>query len=144
MANPGVRWNARDARRAQRFLKSLDPTSRASVADQVLTDLAKLIKADTQENQIVRGRGEDPVAAPPLDDQLSYRSGHLTRSIGTDFSEAPHRYIVGTPVRYGPVHELGLPPYPTRKFLEPAAVESTNRHAKRLFRLALERSAAKS
>jgi len=137
MANPGVRWNFKDAKRLQRYLDRLDPGKRASVSDAVMVDLGKLVKADVQENQIIRNRGEH---APPLPTRLTWRTGHLTRSIGTDNSGAPKRYVVGTPVRYGPQHELGLKPYRRRAFLEPAAQKVVPRDAPKLFRKALTRA----
>ena len=140
MANPGVRWNSKDAKRLQRYFRQLDPETRGGVTHSVMTDMGKLVKAEVQENQIVRGRDEH---APPLPSKLTWRTGHLTRSIGTDFSEAPRRYIVGTPVRYGPVHELGLSPYSRRAFLEPAARRVIARDAPKLFRLALTRARAR-
>lgn len=136
MAVQGARVNVTGSKKLKRLLRDLDPRVRDGVTDEVMRDLGKLVKANAQETQIVRGRGD----APPLPRQLSYRTGHLTRSIGTDFSEAPRRYIVGTPVAYGTVHELGLPPYPKRPFLEPAVEYVIEQKAERLFRLAMQRA----
>ncbi len=137
MANPGVRFNFSDARRIRRFVERLDPRDRSSVVHQVMVDTGKLTKADARENRIVRGRGK---TSKPLSDRLTWRTGNLTRSISTDNTQAPRRYIVGTPANYSVVHELGLSPFPKRQFLTPAAEKVIRQDVPQLFRLALQRA----
>lgn len=132
----GARLNLVDKGRIAQLLERLDPTERDSISAKVIGQSARLIEAEAKENQIVRGRG---LTAPPLKKKLSYRTGHLSRSISTDLSGLPRQAIVGTAVRYSVVHELGISPYPRRPFLEPAAEIVVGRDVSKLFRRALER-----
>jgi hypothetical protein len=134
----------RDSKHIAAFLEQLDPRERGTVIDEAMRDLSKLIKANARTVQIITGRGEDPVVAPPLSDRLTYRTGHLTRSIDTDFSDAPRRYVIGTPLGYGVVHELGLAPFPKRAFLQPAGETIIETEAEPAFRRAITRARARA
>lgn len=138
---PGVRLNLRDFGRISAFLDALDPSSRESVADEALESIARLTEQRAKEVEIVRGRGLD---SPPLPTRLSFRSGRLSASISSDLSQRPRNYIVGSTVRYAPVHELGLGPYPKRAFLEPAADFVIANHAESVFRKAIARARARA
>lgn len=137
----GARINLRDSARIRNFLDRLDPTTRLSVADEALESIARLTEARAKEVEIVRGRGRD---SPPLAKQLSFRSGRLSGSISTDTSGRPGLFVVGSTVKYAPVHELGLGPYPKRPFLEPAADHVISTQAEKIFRKALERARARA
>lgn len=132
----GARINVADSKRLRAFLRRLDPDQRDSVSAEVLEGLTRVAEADAKENQIVRGRGKQ---APPLPDKLTYRSGELSRSISTDFSRLPKVAVLGTRLRYGAVHELGIPPYPKRAFLEPAVRTAIRQKGEALFRRAFDR-----
>lgn len=127
-----------DAKRIQRFLDKIPPQRRGEFAHAVMRDLTKLAASEARQ-QIVTGRGEDPVRFPPLPKKLTYRTGNLTRSIGTDLKGAPRQYIIGATAKYSPQHELGLFPYPRRAFLEPGARKAIKENAKKLFRKYWER-----
>lgn len=140
----GVRYNVGVSRQVARFLRSLEPQTRDSVVREAMERVARAAEERAKTVEIVRGRGN----APPLPDRLSWRTGHLTRSISTDLSLAPRAWIVGTAVKYGPVHELGLlvqrpggtVKYPERPFLSPAAEWVIEARAGEFFRRALERA----
>jgi len=100
----GVRFNLADSGKIRAFLARLDPASRDSVAHEVMVGAVKLGATEAATVHIIRGRGAD---APALANRLTWRSGHLARSISTDISGAPQRYIFGTPIVYGAVHEQG-------------------------------------
>jgi phage gpG-like protein len=136
MALKGVRLNVADSARIQRFLKQLDPKTRRGVLGEVMRAIGNETKADARLNRIVRGRGK----APPLPRKLTWRSGELTRSIDVDYSRQPKIITVGSRLKYAPVHEQGIAPYPRRPFLEPAAKTTIKKHAPRFFRNALERA----
>lgn len=143
----GVRINVAESREIARFLRRLDPTTRDSVAAEVLEKVARAAEERAKTVEIVRGRGD----APPLPDKLSWRTGHLTRSISTDSIPSQRVWIVGSTVNYAPIHELGLPVrtasggtarYPQRPFLTPAAEFVIDQRAPDFFRQALERARA--
>lgn len=138
MPRSGARLHRGDARRIKAFLDQIPPERRDYFAHAVMRDLTKLSASEARQ-QIVTGRGEDPVVAPPLPKRLTFRTGNLTRSIGTDLSEAPKRYVIGSTAKYSPQHELGLAPYPKRAFLKPGADKALRENAKRLFRKYWER-----
>lgn len=121
MPQSGVRINLAESRAIARFLKGLTPGERNAVADEVLEKVARATETRAKTVEIVRGRGN----APPLPDRLSWRTGHLTRSISTDSAPSLRTWIVGSTVNYAPVHELGLQVgnarFPKRAFLQPAA-----------------------
>jgi hypothetical protein len=141
MAQTGVRINLSDSARIRAFLERMVPGQVASVTSDVLEQTARACEERAKLVEIVRGRGLD---SEPLDDQLTYRSGHLTRSISTDSDVANGVWIVGTPINYGPVHELGLRvgrrKYPRRPFLEPAADWVIANRTPTFFQRALERA----
>lgn len=140
----GVRLNLADSRRIAEFLQRLEPGQRQSVADRVLEKVARAAEERAKTVEIVRGRGD----APPLPDRLSWRTGHLTRSISTDSIPAQGVWIVGSTVNYAPVHELGLSVqtrggtirYPERPFLTPAAEWVIDQRAPDFFAQELERA----
>ncbi|MGL5098246.1 MAG: phage virion morphogenesis protein, partial [Planctomycetia bacterium] len=84
----------------------------------------------------------------PLPDRLSWRTGHLTRSISTDSAPNLKTWIVGSTVNYAPVHELGLrvgnARYPARPFLTPAAEWVIENRAPDFFERALRDLRARS
>jgi hypothetical protein len=141
MPQTGVRLNLSDTKRIKDFLSACTPGERDAITSEVLERTARACEERAKLVEIVRGRGLD---SEPLDDQLTYRSGHLTRSISTDSDPTAGVWIVGTPVVYGPVHELGLTVagrrYPVRKFLEPAADWVIENRTPEFFQRALERA----
>jgi hypothetical protein len=145
MAQSGVRINLSDSARIRSFLEKMVPGQRESVTNEVLEKVARACEERAKTVEIVRGRGLD---SEPLDDQLTYRSGHLARSISTDSDPANGVWIVGTPINYGPVHELGLRvggrTYPRRPFLQPAAEWAIENRAPEFFQRALERARGSS
>lgn len=140
----GVRVNLGETRAAQEFLRRLAPDVRDSVVDEVLESVALATEERAKTVEIVRGRGD----APPLPDRLTWRTGHLTRSIGTDLNRSQRVAIVGSTVNYAPVHELGLQVghahYPRRPFLQPAADWVIDNRAPDFFRRALDRARAQA
>ena len=139
MAIPGVRLNVADSKRIKRFLDRLDPRKRASISAEVLESIAFASLRDVRENRIVRGRG---LTAKPLPRKLSFRTGHLTRSLAVDSTRAPKIQTIGSQLRYAPVHEQGISPFPRRPYLEPAAKFVVKTKAPNMFRRALERARA--
>ena len=157
----GVTINLRERKKIRSFLDAIDPEIRGGVVDQALEAIAVLASTRAKRVEIIPGRGRDQVDAPPLDGKLSFRTGRLAASIAVDRSGAPTTYVVGTPVAYGPVHELGLRvsipghtrirdgkphkvkahsvKFPRRPFLEPAAKFVIDTKAEGVFRKALER-----
>ena len=135
MARFDVRVNRTDSGKIAAFLRNMDPNRARSVADNAMRDLTKL-SASAAREEIVRGRS---LNAKPLKRKLTWRTGRLTRSIGSDLSRAPRLYIIGAAARYAPQHELGLPPFPKRPFLLPGARKAVSKYAERLFRDYLER-----
>ncbi len=133
-----ARLNRADAKRIQKFLDSLEPSRRDRFANAVMRDLTKLSVGYARQN-IVTGRGEDPVVAPPLPKKLTYRTGILTRSIGLDLSRAPREYIFGAAAKYALIHERGLGRFPKRPFLLPGAQKAIREDALKLFRLYWDR-----
>jgi phage gpG-like protein len=137
----GVRFNLADSERIRTFLERMVPADAQSVTNEALENIARAAEERAKTVEIVRGRG---LKSEPLDTQLTYRSGHLTRSISTDSDPSAGVWIVGTPIVYGPVHELGLRvgnrSYPRRPFLEPAALWAIANKAEQFFRNALERA----
>ncbi len=103
MAGSGVRLNIADSARLKRYLGKLDPKSRASISAQVLEAIARETSFDARTRHILRGRGD----AKPVKKRLTWRSGDLSRSIEVDISQLPARSIVGSRLRYAPVHEQG-------------------------------------
>jgi phage gpG-like protein len=136
MAIQGVRLNVADSLRVKRFLAELEPNKRRGVVSEVLRAIGNQTKADARQNRIVRGRGN----AKPLARKLSWRSGELTRSIDVDYSRLPKRAIVGSRLKYAPVHEQGISPYPRRPYLEPAAKNTIKLYAREYFSKALARA----
>jgi hypothetical protein len=136
----GVRLNLADSRRIADFLRRMTPGERDAVADEVLEKVARAAEERAKTVEIVRGRGN----APPLPDRLSWRTGHLTRSISTDSIPSARTWIVGSTVNYAPVHELGLrvgsANYPVRAFLTPAAEWAIAERAEGFFLTALDRA----
>lgn len=141
----GVRVNLAESRAIAQFLRRMAPAERDSVAAEVLEKVARAAEERAKTVEIVRGRGD----APPLPDKLSWRTGHLTRSISTDSIPSQRVWIVGSTVNYAPIHELGLPVrvpgggtarYPKRAFLTPAAEYVIDQRAPAFFRQALERA----
>jgi len=132
----GVRVNVLDSRKIRTFLDDLDPKVRGAVVDQALESIARLVEQRAKEVEIIRGRGR---VSPPLRRKLSFRSGRLSGSISTDLSGRPNQFVVGSNVKYAPVHELGLAPYPKRPFLRPAADFVMETKAASVFRRALLR-----
>jgi len=134
----GVRINIATSNQVAEYLRRLAPNVRGSVVDEVLEKIALATEERAKTVEIVRGRGD----APPLPDRLSWRSGHLTRSIGTDSIPSEHAWVVGSTVNYAPVHELGLTVgrahYPQRPFLQPAADYVIEERAGEFFEKALE------
>jgi phage gpG-like protein len=139
-----VRLNLRDSAAIRGFLERLDPRHRESVSSEALESIARLTEQRAKEVEIVRGRGRDPEIAPPLAKRLTFRSGRLSGSISTDATQLPRQVVVGTPVAYGPVHELGLGPFPKRAFLEPAADHVMETNARAVFEKALARARARA
>ena len=137
-----VRLNLRDSAKIKAFLDRLDPQHRESVSSDALESIARLTEQRAKEVEIVRGRGRDIIAAPPLAKQLTFRSGRLSGSISTDATQLPDQVVVGTPVKYGVVHELGLSPQPKRAFLEPAADHVMETQARSVFGKAFARARA--
>lgn len=140
----GVRVNLAESRRIAEFLRRLEPGERDAVADRVLESVTRAAEERAKTVEIVRGRGN----APPLPDRLSWRTGHLTRSIGTDSIPSARTWILGSTVNYAPVHELGLTVqgrggavrYPARPFLLPAAEWAIEQRAPELFERELARA----
>lgn len=137
----GTRVAIREGERAIRFLATLDPTIRRSVWDEVGESIARLTEQRAKEVEIVRGRG---LKAKPLPTRLTFRSGRLSQSIGTDTTQRPRVFTVGTDVEYSPQHELGIPPYPKRAFLQPAAEHVISTQAESVFRKALARARSRA
>lgn len=140
----GVRVNLAESRRIAEFLRRMTPGERDAVVDQVLEEIALAAEERAKTVEIVRGRGD----APPLPDRLTWRTGHLTRSIGTDSIPSQRVWIVGSTVNYAPVHELGLTVgnahYPQRPFLQPAADWVLENRAPGFFERALTEARARS
>ena len=140
MALSGVRINLAESRRIAEYLRRLQPAERDNVVDEVLEKVALATDERARTVEIVRGRG---LTAEPLPDRLTYRTGHLTRSISAEPDRSNHVYIVGSTVNYAPVHELGLTVgrarYPQRPFLQPAAEYVIENRAGDFFETALER-----
>lgn len=140
----GVRINLAESRQIAEYLRRLQPAVRDSVVDEVLEKVALATEERAKTVEIVRGRGD----APPLPDRLTWRTGHLTRSIGTDAVPSERVWIVGSTVNYAPVHELGLTVgrahYPARPFLQPAADWVIDNRAGDFFAQALERARAEA
>ena len=99
----GVRLNIAESKKIRAFLDGLDPRERKSVSDLALERIAVATEADAKTKRIIRGRGK----AKPVNRRLTWRTGRLGRSISTDRSGAPRRYVVGSTVKYAPVHEQG-------------------------------------
>lgn len=137
----GARFNVHDSKRIQEFIRRMKPFEKASVWREVGETLVRLVEQRAKEVEIVRGRG---LTSKPLPDRLSFRSGRLTRSISTDTSQRPARYIAGTSVRYSPQHEQGIAPWPKRAFLEPAAQYVMKARADKIFKKAFERARAEA
>lgn len=139
MTQSGVRLNLAESRAIARFLRGLSASERDSVAARVLEQVARATETRAKTVEIVRGRGN----APPLPDRLSWRTGHLTRSISTDSAPSLRTWIVGSTVNYAPVHELGLQVgaarFPKRPFLTPAAEWVIAERAPDFFQRELER-----
>lgn len=135
----GVRVNLAPTRQALEYLRRLAPDVRESAVDEVLESVALATEERAKTVEIVRGRG----TAPPLPDRLSWRTGHLTRSIGTEVVPSQRVAIVGSTVNYAPVHELGLQVgnahYPRRPFLQPAADWVMENRVAAFFKRALDR-----
>lgn len=140
----GVRINLAESRRIGEFLRRLTPGERDAIVDEVLEKVALAAEERAKTVEIVRGRGD----APPLPDRLTWRTGHLTRSIGTDSVPSQRVWIVGSTVNYAPVHELGLTVgnahYPARPFLQPAADWVIDNRAGDFFEQALTRARAEA
>lgn len=136
----GVRVNLAATRAAQAMLAKLAPNVRDSVVDEVLENVALATEERAKTVEIVRGRGD----APPLPDRLTWRTGHLTRSIATDIVPSQRVAIVGSTVNYAPVHELGLQVgnahYPRRPFLQPAADFVLSTRIRGFFQRAIDRA----
>jgi len=133
MAIQGVRLNIADSARIKSFLAKLDPKTRRGVVSEVLRAIANETKADARINRIVRGRGN----APPRSRKLTWRSGELTRSIDVDYSRLPKAVTVGSRLKYAPVHEQGIAPYPRRPYLEPAAKATIKKRGPGFWRAAI-------
>lgn len=137
----GVRLNLRDSVRIRNFVRALDPGSPESIVSEALESIARLTEDRTKSVEIVRGRG---LTSPPLPSRVSFRSGRLTDSISTDLSQLPRLAVVGSTVKYAPVHELGLGPYPKRSFLGRAAEHVIEHQAQSVFRKAIQRARARA
>jgi len=144
MPESGVRFNLADSRRIRRLLSDLSPKERNQVIPPVLEQLAEETSTRVKLKEIARGRGKK---APPLPRKLTSRNAGrgLVGSIAVDRSQrARNQYAVGTRLRYGPVHELGLGPYPKRPFLKPGAEYILNKRGVPIFRKWIERVRSRS
>ena len=97
------------------MLRRLAPAKNQEIARRALKILAfEVQRVATREEILPGGKG------PPDPHRLTSRTGTLRRSIAVDQSSLPFSVSVGTDLVYGAVHELGIPPFPPRPFLQPA------------------------
>ena len=110
-----VRFNPRGQAELKRVLDGLSPARNKKINRNALRTAAAEVQKVATEEMIVRGRGK---AAPALPDQLSLRTGTLTRSIGFTLTETTA--TIGTPLIYGAAHEDPKSGQTPRPFLAPA------------------------
>lgn len=122
-------------------LKKLSPKENRQILVRSLTDCAELVVENAKREQIIRGgrvAGTGPRGGkvmsdkPPHPSRLTSRTGRLRDSISINLQPLPGAIEVGASVVYARVHELGIPPYPKRAFLEPA-VKATERRFPEIF-----------
>lgn len=132
MPETGVRYNIADSRRIRRLLSEISPRERNLVVPRVLEEISERTAERVKLKEIARGRGKK---APPLPRKLTSRNAGrgLVGSIAVDRQSAT-RWAVGSRLRYAPVHELGLGPYPKRAFLQPGAEYVLERQGVAIFR----------
>jgi len=113
-----------------RKLKKLSPKQSQEILVKSLQDCAKLVQDNAANKQIIQqGRvavtgprgGTSIKQAPVHPTRLTSRRGGagLVGSISINQSHLPASIDVGTKLKYGRVHELGLGRYPKRPFLKP-------------------------
>lgn len=122
----------------ERALKKLSPSQNKKILTESLLQCAYLVAENAAKEQIIQGSrffatgprgGRTLKDAPVHPTKLTSRRGGagLVGSITPEWHKKPFSIDVGTHLKYGPVHELGLGRYPKRAFLEPAVKAVENR-----------------
>lgn len=104
----------------RRLLRRMSPQSNPAWVRRGMLKVGFQMQTLAASKYILRGGGPRAPVHPTM---LTSRTGTLRRSIAVNRRRLPFTVSVGTHLRYGRTHELGLGPYPRRAFLDPALQE---------------------